>query len=86
MKTGIFLRYINSNRIIRPNIKDKVSELIPLLEKNNDNVISFLQKHIKHTPEPECSVEASSTWHAATLELYKQYERYSETQVDENNR
>lgn len=86
MKTGIFLRYINSNRIIRPNIKDKVSELIPLLEKNNDNVISFLQKHIKHTPEPECSVEASSTWHAATLELYKQYERYSETQVDENTK
>ena len=43
MQTGIFLRYRSDSVVIEPNIKDRVSELIPLLEKNNDNLVSFLQ-------------------------------------------
>ena len=83
MQTGIFLRYRSDSVVIEPNIKDRISELIPLLEKNNDNLVSFLQKHINHTTEPEYSVVNNSTWDAATLELYTQYERRGENQVGE---
>ena len=79
MQTGIFLRYRDGNGIIiEPNIKNKVAELIPLL-KENDNPVSFLRSHIKYAIESPRSVGDVSTWCAATLELYSQYEHYRES-------
>lgn len=81
MQTGIFLRYRDGNGvIIEPNIKNKVAELIPLL-KENDNPVSFLRSHIEYAIESPRSVGNVSTWYAATLELYSQYEHCSESQI-----
>lgn len=81
MQAGIFLRYRSGVTLIESNIKEKVASLIPLLEENNDNLISFLRKHIQYTTETEYGVANDSTWDAATLELFTQYERDGRNQV-----
>jgi len=83
---GIFLRYRSGVTIINPDIKEKVTKLLPLLIENKTNLLPFLRMHLKYTSETEYGVDNESTWDAAVLELFSQYERYDGSPISEETK
>lgn len=84
-RDSVFIRYRNGSLLlIEPNIKEKVSELIPTLEEDKDYAAAF-RSIIKNIDDGNgAGIHPDSTWFNAARELYHTYERYDGNPVPEN--
>lgn len=72
--------------MVDTDIKEKLTNLLPLLRENAANIVPFLRKYIKYSVNPEYGVDKESTWDAAVLEIFTQYERYDGNPINEDTK